>query len=271
MSRSVTATTAARTAYEGSVITRAMERAGNNPHLKGHIQEVMVKDLRNLGNVFNGRTTELTRSTTARAVDLVTKEGGKVVERLQVKDVVSQSGVDKIVKQVAEGKYRTVKLVGSPETAERVNAALAKAGQTKRMVSSGVSTDTTTRLAQQAGATGSGSLGSAIGNAAKSGGAAGAMVGAGIEAVRSVTDWADGRCDGAEALGSVAKAGAKGYVTGAASSAAATAGGAMVASGLATVGAGAGLTAVATVAAPVVAAVAVGYVVSEVFDALFDW
>lgn len=69
MTKTVTASIATQTAYEGSVITRAMERAGNNPHLKGHIHEIQVKDARNLKNVFNGVHTELTKSTTSQCVD----------------------------------------------------------------------------------------------------------------------------------------------------------------------------------------------------------
>lgn len=261
---------AAKTTYEGTVISRAMARAGNNPHLKGHIHEVLAKDARNIGNFFNGQSTELTKSTTAKVVDLVTTKGGKVVERLQLKDTLSSSSVNKLVRQVANGKYRTTQLVGTDETTKLVNSALQKAGLEKRMVSSGISSNTTTSLAQRAGATGSGTISGAVSQAAKSGGALGATVGAGIEVVSGVADLINGKRDAAEVVGSVAKAGAKGYATGAAASAAATAGGAAVASGLTAISAGAGLSAIATVAAPVAIAIATGYVVSEVFDWLFD-
>ncbi len=269
MSKQANATVATKTAYEGTVITRAMERAGRNPHLKGHIHEVLTMDAKNIGNLFNGQTTTLTKSTTASAVDLVTTNGGKVVERLQLKDTLSPSAVNKLVKQVADGKYRTTQLVGTEETTEVVNAALKKAGLSKRMVSSGTSSKTTTSLAQRAGATGSGSLAGAVGQAAKSGGAVGAVVGAGIEAVKGAADLLDGTRNGAEVAGAVAKAGAKGGLTGAASAGAATATGALVAEGLIAIGAGAGLTTVATIAVPVVAAIGMGYAVSEVFDRLF--
>lgn len=269
MSNQANAAVATKTTYEGTVITSAMGRAGNNPHLKGHIHEILTKDVRNLKNVFNGQHTELTKSTTANVVDLVTTKGSKVVERLQLKDTVSPSSINKLVRQVSDGKYRTAKLVGTDETTKLANAAFEKAGLSKRMVSSGTSSNTTTSLAQRAGATGSGSLGSAIGQAAKSGGAVGAAVGVGIEAVSGIADLINGKRDVGEVAGSVVKAGAKGYATGAAAGAAATAGGAVVASGLATIGAGAALTTVSAIAAPLVAAVAVGYVVSEAFDWLF--
>ncbi|WP_119157789.1 hypothetical protein [Caldimonas tepidiphila] len=262
--------TTARAGYEASVIGRAMDRAGRNPHLKGHIHEILVKDARNVRHALQGQATSLTRSANAPVVDLVTTRGGKVVERLQLKDTLSKSSVDKLVGQVADGKYRSARLVGTDETAEVVNAALKKAGLSKRMAGSGVSSRTTTTLAQRAGAGGSGSLGGAVGQAAKSGGAFGAAVGAGVEVFKGVGDLIDGRRDVGDVAASVTKAGAKGYATGAAASAAATASGAAVAGGMAALGAGAGITAVATVAAPVAVAVAVGYMVSEIFDFLFD-
>ena len=66
-----------KTAYEGAVIARAIERSGHNPHLKGHIHEILVKDARNARNQFtlNGNSTELTTSTTAGTVYLVTTKG----------------------------------------------------------------------------------------------------------------------------------------------------------------------------------------------------
>ena len=263
-----TAASTVRTAYDASVIHRALDRAGQNPHLKGHIHEVLVQDRLNLRNLVNGSgaRTAMTRSTTAPVVDLVTTEGGKVVERLQLKDTLSPSAVNKLVKQVADGKYRTAQLVGTEETTQVVNQALDKAGLSKRMVSSGVTSRTTTTLAQRAGAAGSGTLAGAALEAARSGGAAGAAIGAGVEAVRGVVGLIDGSRDAGEVVTTVAKAGAKGYVAGAAASAAATAGSAVVASGLATVGVGAGL---ATVAAPVAIAVGVGWVVTSVWDSIF--
>lgn len=263
---------AAKTAYESSVIARAMQRAGANPHLKGHIHEILIKDARNASNLLrmNGASTQLTQSTTASTVDLVTTRGGKVIERIQVKDVTSQSGINKLVKQCADGKYRSAKLIGSDETAQAFNKAAQKAGISKRMTSSGVSTKNTTSLAQRAGATGSGSLGSAIGQAARSGGAAGAVIGAGVETVRGLYDLYHGNADGLEVTGRIAKAGAKGGVSGAAAGAAATAAGAGTAAALTALGVSGGAAVVATVGAPLVAAVAVGYVASEVFDSVCD-
>lgn len=257
-----------RTAYEGSVILRAMERAGRNPHLKGHIHEVLVKDARNVRNLlrFDGSSTALTKSTTAGTVDLVTTRGGKVIERIQVKDVTSRAGIDKLVRQCADGKYRSARLVGSEESAKAFNAAAEKAGISKRMTSTGVSSKTTESLAQRAGATGSSTLGSAVGQAAKAGGIAGAVVGCGIEAVKGCIDLIDGRADATEVAGRVAKAGAKGGFSGASAGAAATLAGAGATAAVTALGVTGLAATVATVGAPIAAAVAVGYAASELFD-----
>lgn len=250
--------------YEQSVITRAMERAGHNPHLKGHIHEILVKDARNARNLLtmNGASTELTKSTTAGTVALVTSKAGKVIERIQVKDVSSQSGIDKLVKHCADGKYRSAKLVGSEESAQMFNKAAERAGISKRMTSTGVSSKSTESLAQRAGATGSGTLGSAMSQAAKTGGAVGAVIGAGFETVKGVIDLANGDADVVEVGGRVINAGAKGGASVAAAGAAATVS-ALGMTGL--------LVAIAvTVAAPLAVAVGVGYVASEIFDCFFD-
>ena len=261
----------AKTAYESSVIARAVQRAGNNPHLKGHIHEILIQDSRNVRNLFNGARTELTKSTTASTVDLVTMRGGKVIERIQVKDVTSNSGINKLVKQCAAGKYRSAKLIGSEESTQLFNKAAEKAGISKRMTSSGVSSKTSTSLAQRAGAAGSGTLGSAMAQAARSGGAAGAVIGAGVEAVRSVVDWSNGDADGLEVAGRVTKAAAKGGVSGAAAGAAATAAGAGAAAAVTALGVTGGAAVVATVGAPLLVAVGVGYVASEVFDGVCNF
>jgi len=259
-------TVTGKTAYEGSVIVRAMERAGNNPHLKGHVHEILVKDAKNLKNVFNGCQTELTKSTTAKTVDLVTKNGGKIVERLQLKDTLSPTAVNKTVKQVLNGQYRSTQLVGTEETTRLVNQALKKAGAAKRMTSSGVSSNTTTSLAQRAGTTGSGTLGKAISHSAKAGGAIGAGIAVGVEAVSGIAGLVNREREVSDVALSTAKAGAKGYLTGAASGAAVTAAGPVIASASAAIAtsAGVGLAATAmTVAAPVAIAVGVGWAVSS--------
>lgn len=271
MSKSNIAIIGGKTSYEGSVIMRAMDRAGRNPHLKGHIHEILVKDSHNLKNIFNGASTNLTKSTTASCVDLVTTKGGKVVARIQVKDTLSKAGVDKLVKQVSTGKYRSVKLVGTDETVQKVNAALEKAGQSKRMVSSGTSSKTTTTLAQRAGATGSGTLGGAMLSAARTGGLAGAVVGSSIAVIKGASGLRNGTKTLDEVVVDVGGAAIKGGITGAGASAAAVGTGAATTAGLAALGVEAGLLATtATFALPVAAALLVGWGLTSIWDDIFD-
>lgn len=273
MSKAATSTVATKTAYEGSVIIRAMERGGRNPHLKGHIQEILVKDAHNMRHLLarNGATTELTKSTTARAVDLVTTKGGRVVGRIQVKDVTSKAGIDKLVQQCADGKYRSVKLVGSEETTELFNKAAKEAGLSKRMTSSGMSSRSTEALAQRAGAAGSGTLGRAVARSALTGGVAGGVVGAGVEVIKGGIDLFNGEADVIEVGGRVVMAGAKGGTVGAASGAAATVGGAAAAAGVSALGlSGAAATAL-TIGAPLVVAAGAGFLAASAFDAACDF
>ena len=263
---------AGRATYESGAIVRAVGRAGRNPHLKGHLHEVLVADARTLMGVTSGTVTRLTKSATAGTVDLVATRAGKVVERLQLKDTPSPAAVGKLVRDVAAGKYRSARLVGTEETTKLVNAALERAGLTKRMVSSGVSSETTMALAQRAGAAGSGTLGAAVETAAHAGGRFGAGVGAGLAVASGLLDLADGSRGVDEVLVDTVKAGAKGYASGAAASAASTATGAAAtaALGLAGIGTTTAAGVAVTFAAPVAAAVAVGWAVSALFDALFD-
>lgn len=273
MNKTTSSAVGMKTAYEGTVIVRAMDRAGHNPHLKGHIHEILVKDARNVRNflTMNGATTELTKSTTAGTVDLVTTKGGKVIERLQVKDVTSKTGIDKLIKQCAEGKYRSTQLVGSEECAQAFNEAAEKAGISKRMTSTGVSSKSTEGLAQRAGATGSGTLGSAIGQAAKTGGAVGAIIGGGVATIKGCIDLTNGRADAVEVAGSVVKAGAKGGLSGAAAGAAATAAGAGAAATVSALGITGLAATTVTIGVPAAVAITAGYVASEIFDGVCDF
>jgi hypothetical protein len=260
----------AKEAYECKVAVESLDRAGKCNQLKGVVHEVLVKDKMNanIGNLCKGKITHLTKSNTAQVNDLITMQGNKVVGRYQLKDVVSPSGVSKTVKQINSGKYGKTSILGTEETVAKL------AGKTKQKVhSSGISSDTTSRIANKA-------LGkmpnmNALHAAGKAGGVAGAAVSAGVETVTSLYDVYKGKKDIGEAAGDIAVAGIKGGVTGygsaVAGSAAAGATGAVIASsGIgATVAAGS-VGALAVAAAPAAvgfaAACAVGSLISSFFD-----
>ena len=269
----------AREGYETKAGVEAVSRAGHCPQLKGHVHEILFKDRYNLDpvNILEGKTAELTKSATAPMKDVVMKQGGRVVGHAQLKDTVSSSGVKKTVEQLKAGHYNKTRVFGTTETADKVARAAARTGEKVQKVhSSGISSETTSRIAGKA-------LGKmptlgALGSAAKSGGASGAVVSAGLEAVTSVVDVCEGRKSVGEAAGDVTVAAIKGGAIGAASAAvssvAAGATGAALTSAAAT-GVGAAVTGTAVGAAAVVfapavlgfgAACVVGGWISDLFD-----
>lgn len=165
-------------------------------------------DRRNLAGLARGQRTALTANPNAKVVDLVTTQAGKVVARMQLKDTLSSPAVGKTVQSIAGGKYHSARLLATPESAAKLNKGLEAVGSTRRVASSGVSSKTTTALAQRAGAAGSGGLGSAVRDAAHAGGVAAAVIGAGVEAFQAVSEMREGRIDPADAAVRVGKAGA---------------------------------------------------------------
>ena len=265
--------------YEASVGMRALNRAGQNPQMKGIVHEIVYCDKYNLnlGNILNGRHMDLTKSTTAHMKDVIAKNSaGKVVGHAQLKDTISNAGVRKTVQQINSGHYSKTRVIGTEETAAKVNKVLEKCGVKQRVESSGISSKTTSRIADK-------TLGkmptiSTVSSAARAGGVTGAAVGAGIEAISSIGDLLEGDKSAGEAAVDVAVAGVKGGVTGAVSgaigsAAAGVTGSAITAATATTVGsavAGTAVGAAAIAAALVVAAVAAPMIVFGLLDSLFD-
>lgn len=265
--------------YEASVGMRALNRAGQNPQMKGIVQEIMYCDKynTNMGNILNGHHMDLTKSTTAHMKDVIAKNSvGKVVGHAQLKDTISNAGVRKTVQQIKSGHYSKTRVIGTEETAAKVNKVLEKYGVKQRVESSGISSKTTSRIADK-------TLGkmptiSTVSSAARAGGVTGAAVGAGMEAISSIGDLLEGDKSAGEAAVDVAVAGVKGGVTGAVSgaigsAAAGATGSAIAAATTTTVGsavAGTAVGAAAIAAAPVVAAVAAPMVVFGLLGSLFD-
>ena len=265
--------------YEASVGMRALNRAGYCPQLKGHVNEIMYCDKYNLnpGNILNGRHMDLTKSTTAHMKDVIAKNSaGKVVGHAQLKDTISNAGVRKTVQQIESGHYSKTRVIGTEETAAKVNKDLEKYGVKQRVENSGISSKTTSRIADK-------TLGkmptiSTTFSAAKAGGVTGAAVGAGMEAISSIGDWLESDKSAGEAAADVVVAGVKGGVTGAVSgvigsTAAGVTGSAITAATATTVGsavAGTAVGAAAIAAAPVVAAVAAPMIVFGLLGSLFD-
>ena len=128
--------------YDYSVAVRMSGRAGAYSPTggKGNAFEVMYSDKKNLSNLLKpDTTTTLTNSSTARQVDLVTKKGNRIIERIQCKDTPSAKGTMDTIKRVQNGQYRTTQLVGTSESAAAFNAKAPSQGVTKVMQDSGIS------------------------------------------------------------------------------------------------------------------------------------
>lgn len=194
--------------YQGSVVLRALQRAGHCRNLKGHVLEICYKDRYNMDmrNIVAGRRAFLTKSPIAIRDDLVVKQGGHVVKRFQCKDTLSNAGVQDTVKRIREGQYSGTNVVGTRETAKAVNRSLEKgnAKTTTRVQDSGISSKTTELIACQANGANPLKHLDLVGHHAGSMAKGGAIVGGGISIVTNGNDVIKGKQDVDEAIVHVA-------------------------------------------------------------------
>jgi hypothetical protein len=252
-----TAINIAKTGYEASVISRAIERAPNNMNLHGHIQEVLLKDQLNLKGSLTSHTSFSAAKNDAVA-DLVTKNlNGKVMNTLQVKDL-DPKNVGSLAKQVSNGKYRSTQLIGSPETTKAYNK-IAQAKDLPTMTDSKISGHTTRDLAKRSGIPQKASTPMFNASACHQSGITGAQISGGIAIAKGVYDFASGKKNMNEVGKDIVVESAKGYATTFVASGAATTAAAISTS---IIGAGA----ISTVALPVVAAAGTAMVAGVVFD-----
>lgn len=259
----------AKEAYEGKVALEALKRAGKNQQLKGVVHEVLVKDKLNVNpkNLMTGTRAELAKSANAIRDDIVLKQAGKIVGRMQLKD--TPSSISKTVKQVSQGKYSRTTLAGTKETVKAYQAEVAKKASTgvkitQQMKSTGISSKTTERIADKA-------LGripkpNTLASAAKSAGVAGALVSAGVTAISKAGDYRKGKITGKEYAKEVIKDGVGGGLSSAAGAGASAVATSAAAAALATVSAPAWV----PVAVGVGAAIAVGTGVKKLWDKIWN-
>ena len=126
----------------------AVRHVGRGDQLKGTVHEVAYCTKRNLKSLvtFSDEVCKLTSSKNAKVVDAIISKNNKITERLQLKDVVSESGVRSVVNRTNNGYYRSAKIIGTKESTTK----LAKKS-TKRIISSGISSKTNNRIADNQG------------------------------------------------------------------------------------------------------------------------
>ncbi len=145
--------TALVSGFESAVGFEVNNRSGSKTPTggKGIVFESLYKGKRNAKNFWNGTVTKFTKSSTAEVVDLYDiNSTGVVTARYQLKDCVSDSGAYKVAKQIQSGKYNSAQIVGTTESAKKINKVLSDIGyNSKRVIDSGISSKTTEELAKR--------------------------------------------------------------------------------------------------------------------------
>lgn len=207
----------AKQAYEQSVGKRAYALGKNCKNLKGHVAEVMTCDKINLNprNIIAGRKASVTASRTAPCVDVVVKQKNKVVERIQVKNTPSATGIKKTVDQVGAGKYNSAKLVGTKETAQAYEEVMKKSGSNikKKMLSNNVRTGQTEVIQAKMVGGNIAKNGKYIFNESKNIAKKSGIVTAAVSATVNGVKVYQGKESGKEATVNVAKDSAIGYIS----------------------------------------------------------
>lgn len=246
-------------AYLLSAAIRAVNIVGRCMNIKGVIFEIILKDKLFVTNIANGMRPVLTTSRTAQVVDIMLKQGKKIMSRIQAKDTPSISGMRQVLSACKSLKYRTTKIYVTKETAGPLNRLLEKSSLRKRVINSGIPSSETNRSSWMIGITRNGKYLDCIRSAAKVSGWIGAIIGAGEAAIRGAHDVYNGRRSISDVMFSVAHDGAKGWT---------------VFAGAAAVAAAVDLAIATTVAAPVAAlivSIGVSYVVGNAISEGWDW
>jgi hypothetical protein len=127
----------------------AVKHVGRGDQIKGTIHEMAHCTLKNIQSAakVTGEVCHLTKQKNAPVVDAVIMRNGKTIGREQLKDVTSRSGIRSVVRRIQSGYYRSAKLVATRESAKMLS------GKTKKPIhSSGISSKTTQRAADNQGA-----------------------------------------------------------------------------------------------------------------------
>lgn len=267
---------AGRELYESSVGLRAVERVGRGKCLKGTVHEILFADAYNANPVHANSQIRacLTKSTTAPRNDIVFLRSGagkgSVAGSAQLKDTARS--INTTINQVKAGHYRGTNLIGTKETVQAYEKAVANNAKrgikvTQKMTSSGISSSDTQRIAAKTIGTTAGKLNAqAVAKVAGSAGLTGAAISGAIEIVSAGKDWANGEIDGGDFTGRVVKETVGGGISAAAGSSAAS----VVAVKAATWLAATAAPAWAPAAIGLGVAVAVGTFAKKLWDGIWD-
>ena len=149
----VAAANAGQNAFDTFIVYQMEGRAGASTAsgAKGIAFEVIETKIYNLLHLFDGNKAKLSPSSTDPEADIqIFNKLGELIKQIQCKDGTSDSQIQKTIDSIKSGKYSESELVGTKEFAEAYNAKAAKQGVAKMAENSGVSTGTTSRIADKA-------------------------------------------------------------------------------------------------------------------------
>ncbi len=207
----------ARETYYDFVGKEATKRVGKCPQIKGAVHEIILRDKINLTpkNMLNGKSCRLTKSTRSTSSDMVIMKGKKITSRIQAKDLTNSSSINDFKRKIESKQYKNSKIMVTEETKELLKKAKFKSG--KSISSSGISSKTTTRIADNQGvklpnkSVLNNNL-KDISNQAVNAAAVSVAIEAGVAAVQNFNDLKEGYISGQEFTLKVAKTAAKSSV-----------------------------------------------------------
>lgn len=257
-------------AYEAKVAAESLVRAGRNPQLHGIVHEVLIKDGINLNpiNAAKGVRATLTKSPTAKTVDIVVSQHGKVISRIQAKDTAQS--LHKAARQIRSGQYNSARILGTKETASGLNKILQKQGIGKTVQSSGISSTTTKSIAAKVGATGTSGISNACMAAAKGNAITGAAAGTALAVIGGIIDLANDEKDLGEVVVDVVKEAGGCAISGAGAGMASAAAGTAVATGVTALGITGTAALGLTVGLPFAVGIGAFALCKSFFDSIFD-
>lgn len=149
----VAAATAAQSAFDTVMLYQMEGRAGaaTATGAKGIALEAILKTKYNVLHLFDSTKAMFSPSSTDPEADLLIVDKVKgLIKKIQCKDGTSTSQISKTLERISNGQYSESELVGTKEFAEAYNAKAANQGIAKMAENSGISTGTTSRIADKA-------------------------------------------------------------------------------------------------------------------------
>ena len=139
-----------REVNETRVAVEAVSRMGNGPRIHGIVHEIIFRNRINHNpiNLIRGQRAILSNTPMDRKVDVIIRQGGRVIRKIQLKD--TRHSIRKTIEQINQGKYSGTEVIGTSETKTAFDAATKGKFVRQPMGSSGISSSDTVRIGSRA-------------------------------------------------------------------------------------------------------------------------